>query len=74
MGGSRKVDLLNQLATIGRFLNASSAIPQQPFTDVTKLTGTFDVVNGVAQTNDLRAMIPAKTWQRKARSIWRRTR
>ena len=57
-GRIAKVDLLNQLATIGRFLNASSAIPQQPFTDVTKLTGTFDVVNGVAQTNDLRAVIP----------------
>jgi uncharacterized protein involved in outer membrane biogenesis len=57
-GRIAKVDLLNQLATIGRFLNASSAIPKQPFTEVTKLTGTFDVVNGVAQTNDLRATIP----------------
>jgi len=56
-GRIAKVDLLNQLATIGRFLNASSAIPQQSATDVTKLTGTFDVVNGVAQTNDLRAVI-----------------
>lgn len=57
-GRIAKVDILNQLASIGRFLNASSAIPQQPFTDVTKLTGTFNVVNGVAQTNNLRAVIP----------------
>jgi uncharacterized protein involved in outer membrane biogenesis len=57
-GRLAKVDLLNQLAALGRFLNASSAIPKQPFTDVTKLTGTFDVVDGVAETHDLRAMIP----------------
>ncbi len=58
-GRIAKVDLLNELAMIGRFLNAPSVIPQQSFTDVTKLTGTFDVVNGVAQTNDLRAVTPA---------------
>lgn len=56
-GRIAKVDLLNQLASIGKFLNA---VPQQqqPFTALTKLTGTFNVVNGVAQTNDLRAVIP----------------
>jgi AsmA protein len=53
------IDVLNQLATIGKFLNASSGSGgQQPFTTLTKLTGTFNVVNGVAQTNDLRAVIP----------------
>jgi uncharacterized protein involved in outer membrane biogenesis len=52
------VDLLNQLSNIGRFLNASSAIPAKPFTDLAKLTGTFVVTNGIAQTNDLRAAIP----------------
>lgn len=57
-GRLAKIDLLNQLASVGRFLNASQNIPQQPFTDVTKLTGTFNVVNGLAQTNDLRAVIP----------------
>jgi AsmA protein len=56
-GRIAKVDLLNQLALIGKFLNAVPA-QQQPFTDLTKLTGTFNVVNGVAQTNDLRAVIP----------------
>ena len=56
-GRLAKVDLLNQLASIGKFLNAVPS-QQQPFTALTKLTGTFNVVNGVAQTNDLRAVIP----------------
>jgi AsmA protein len=56
-GRIAKVDLLNQLASIGKFLNAVPS-QQQPFTALTKLTGTFNVVNGVAQTNDLRAVIP----------------
>jgi uncharacterized protein involved in outer membrane biogenesis len=56
-GRIAKIDLLNQLSSIGRFVNPS-LVPQQPFTDVTKLTGTFNVVNGLAQTNDLRAVIP----------------
>ncbi|PWT75174.1 MAG: hypothetical protein C5B46_02960 [Proteobacteria bacterium] len=53
------IDMLNQLANIGRFLNASAAPqPQQPFTAVTKLSGDFNVVNGLAQTNNLRLVIP----------------
>ena len=56
-GRIAKVDLLNQLASIGKFLNAVPS-QQHPFTSLTKLTGTFNVVNGVAQTSDLRAVIP----------------
>ena len=56
-GRLARVDLLNQLASIGKFLN-SSPTAQKPFTDITKLTGTLNVVNGVAQTNDLMAVIP----------------
>ncbi len=56
-GRLARVDLLNQLAAIGKFLGKTSA-SQQPFTDVTKLTGTLNIVNGLAQTNDLRAVIP----------------
>jgi uncharacterized protein involved in outer membrane biogenesis len=53
------VDMLNQLSAIGKFLNAGSASGGgQPFTAITKLTGSFNVVNGVAQTNNLRAVIP----------------
>ncbi len=55
-GRLAKVDLLNQLASIGKFLGNAPA-SQQPFTDIMKLTGTLDVVNGVAQTDDLRAAI-----------------
>lgn len=52
------VDLLNQLAGIARF--ASSALPQSaaPFTNIVRLTGTFNIVNGLAQTNNLNAQIP----------------
>jgi hypothetical protein len=57
-GRLAKVDLLNQLASVGRFLNSGSQNAAQPFTDITKLTGTFNVLNGLAQTNDLRAVIP----------------
>jgi AsmA protein len=56
-GRIAKIDLLNQLSSIGRFVNPGLA-PKTPFTDVTKLTGTFNVVNGLATTNDLRAVIP----------------
>jgi uncharacterized protein involved in outer membrane biogenesis len=56
-GRLAKVDLLNQLANIGKFLGATSA-SRQPFTDVTKLTGTLNVVNGLAQTDDLKVVIP----------------
>ncbi len=56
-GRLARVDLLNQLAAIGQFLGKTSS-SQQPFTDVTKLTGTLNIVNGLAQTNDLKAVIP----------------
>jgi AsmA protein len=56
-GRLAKIDLLNQLASIGKFLGGPAA-SQQPFTDVTKLNGTFTVVNGLAETNDLKAVIP----------------
>jgi AsmA protein len=57
-GRLAKVDMLNQLSAIGKFLNGAPSGGQQPFTALTKLTGTFNVVNGVAQTNNLRAVIP----------------
>lgn len=52
------IDVLNQLASIGRFLQGVPAASAQPFTDIVRLTGTFDVVNGLAQTNNLKAVIP----------------
>jgi uncharacterized protein involved in outer membrane biogenesis len=56
------VDLLNQLANIGKFagnaLKSPSSTASQPFTDIVQLTGSFNVVNGLAQTNNLKALIP----------------
>jgi hypothetical protein len=55
-GRLARVDLLNQLAQVGKFLG--TAAPAQPFTDIVRLTGNFDIVNGLAQTNNLKALIP----------------
>ena len=54
------VDLLYQLASIGKFLGANT-LQQQSFTDIVRLTGNFNVANGLAQTNNLRAIIPGGT-------------
>ena len=53
------MDLLNQLASIGKFVGYSRA-PQQ-FTNLAQLTGSFNVINGLAQTNDLKAVIDGGT-------------
>jgi AsmA protein len=53
------MDLLNQLASIGKFVGYSRA-PQQ-FTNLAQLTGNFNVTNGLAQTNDLKAVIDGGT-------------
>ena len=53
------MDLLNQLASIGKFVGYSRA-PEQ-FTNLAQLTGNFAVTNGLAQTNDLKAVIDGGT-------------
>lgn len=55
-GKMANLDLLNQLAAIGKF---GSNKTTQPYTNITKLTGTFDVKNGVARTDNLNAIIDA---------------
>lgn len=55
------VDMLYQLANIGKFLNTGKAISQQPFTSIAKLAGGFNIQNGVAQTNNLQAVIDGAT-------------
>jgi hypothetical protein len=52
------IDMLSQLASVGKFLNGAGAQQAKPFTDLLKLTGNFNIVNGVANTNDLKAIIP----------------
>lgn len=53
------IDLLNQLASIGKFLNVTKA--SEPFTNIAKLTGNFNVRNGVAHTDNLTAAIDGGT-------------
>jgi AsmA protein len=60
-GKLANVDLLYQLANIGKFVSTGKAISQKNFTSLTKLTGDFDVKNGVAQTNNLQAVTDAGT-------------
>lgn len=55
-GKIANLDLLNQLAVIGKF---SAQGTTQPYTNVVKLTGNFDVKNGVARTDNLNALIDA---------------
>jgi AsmA protein len=60
-GKLMKLDLLHELASVGKFLG--SAVPSAPkgFTNLVSLTGNFDVKNGVAQTNNLKAIIDGGT-------------
>ena len=52
------VDISHQLATIGKFLNASSTLQKdQGFTNILKMTGDIPVRNGIAQTNNLQALL-----------------
>jgi len=45
------VRILNEVASIGRFLGYTQN--QEAFTNIVKLAGTLDIVNGLASTNDL---------------------
>lgn len=53
------IDMLNTLASIGKFLNLTKQA--EPFTNIAKLTGDFDVRNGVARTENLLAAIDGGT-------------
>jgi AsmA protein len=57
-GKIAKIDLLNQLAAIGKFAGIGGG---SKATDVAKLAGTFDIRNGVATTNNLQAAIAGGT-------------
>jgi AsmA protein len=53
------VDMAQQLGTIGKFTGASKI--GDGATHVSELTGTFDLKDGVATTNDLKALTDAGT-------------
>lgn len=50
------IDLLHELGNVGKFLSGTPA-SSQPVTNLLKLTGTFNVRNGLAETNNLQAQI-----------------
>ncbi len=49
-GKLMKLDLLNELSKIGKF---GGAQPAKGYTSISQMSGTFNLHNGVAQTNDL---------------------
>jgi uncharacterized protein involved in outer membrane biogenesis len=51
-GKLTKLDLLNELGRIGKFTGSSKG-----YTAVSSMSGTFDIKNGVATTNDLKAAL-----------------
>jgi uncharacterized protein involved in outer membrane biogenesis len=59
-GKLANLDMLNQLATVGKFLGSPLTAPKG-FTNMAQLSGNFDVKNGVAQTNNLKAVIDGGT-------------
>ena len=60
-GKLMNIDVLHELAAVGKFLG--NAVPAAPkgFTNMTQLSGNFNVKNGLAQTNDLKAAIDGGT-------------
>jgi uncharacterized protein involved in outer membrane biogenesis len=59
-GKLMNVDLLHELAAVGKFVGSNFASSKN-FTNIAQLTGDFDVKNGVAQTNNLKAAIDGGT-------------
>ncbi|MFL6438034.1 MAG: AsmA family protein [Terriglobales bacterium] len=57
-GKFQGMDLLHELSSIGKFSQAS---PSKGFTNIVKLGGLINVKNGVANTNNLQAVIDGGT-------------
>ena len=58
-GKLTKMDLLYQLASIGKFLSTGQKM--RSYTNVVGMTGDFDVNNGVARTGNLKATLDVGT-------------
>ncbi len=56
-GQLKNVNVLNEVSRIGKFLNGS-AVQQGPNTQLQKFSGTLDIKQGVASTNNLVAVVP----------------
>jgi uncharacterized protein involved in outer membrane biogenesis len=59
-GRLMNLDLLHELASVGQFVGNGFG-PPKGFTNLAQLTGNFDVKNGLAQTNNLKAVIDGGT-------------
>jgi len=59
-GKLMNIDLLHELASVGKFLGNSFGPPKN-FTNLAQLSGNFDVKNGLAQTDNLKAVIDGGT-------------
>lgn len=59
-GKLMNLDLLHELASVGKFVGNGFGAPKG-FTNLVQLTGNFDVKNGLAQTNNLKAVIDGGT-------------
>ena len=60
-GKLANLDLLHELASVGKFLGGGQSTAAKGFTNLVQLSGNFDVKNGVAQTNNLKAVIDGGT-------------
>jgi AsmA protein len=59
-GKLMNLDLLHELASVGKFVGSNFGASKN-FTDLFQLTGNFDVKNGLAQTDNLKAVIDGGT-------------
>ena len=64
-GKLANVDLLHELASVGQFIGGSLGGASKGFTNLVQLSGNFDVRNGVAQTDNLKAAIDGGTFAAK---------
>ena len=55
------IDILHQLSQVAKFVGSGAQQPDRGFTNLVQLTGGFDVRNGLAQTNNLKADIDGGT-------------
>lgn len=60
-GKLANLDLLHELASVGKFVSGFSGAAPKGFTNLVQLSGNFNVKNGLAQTNDLKAVIEGGT-------------
>lgn len=60
-GKLANLDLLHELAAVGKFVGGATGFAPKGFTNLVQLSGNFDVKNGVAQTNNLKAVIDGGT-------------